>query len=557
MICPFCNTQNRDDQDICYHCNKDLTMLRLIVNKAKHHYNLALEHAERNRYYEAITELQNALDLDKSYVDARVVLGTIYAKQNNLDKAAAEWEAALATDSHFYKAHQYLLKAQKIGEVLPVLKWVKILGATLVIAILLVITVFIYYNRPHPNEALLREAWSYYQGNNYRQALTALDQIQEKASDQNLLMSSTILRDHIKTTLGTQIATVKNLLANQDYIGTIEAAQSLHQVNPDEETSALLTDLLEQAKANAFQQVEQLIQQYDKSGTGYDDLMIQSQKLIALLGDHADVQQLREKIVQVEEQQLKRAFEKLQKEYKQTRDTKTALAAAQQLLDANPGTSLHEQIQNFMDSARMSSIEYLLGTARSQVEQRAFDKARATLDRILQSSNLSSALRDELATVKAMYDSEQAGDLIQRLKALNAKKEYAQVIKLATEASQFNLTANDRKVIDRETALARRRYAIELYKWMLARDPKFEECRISVEEAQRTVDNYQIVLDYLPKKAYGYAFDEVTFYIGSAFMRLGQHEKGKEFFRKLHSEYSSSSYNKDAEFVLKKFKTSL
>ncbi|GAG27220.1 unnamed protein product, partial [marine sediment metagenome] len=260
----------------------------------------------------------------------------------------------------------------------------------------------------------------------------------------------------------------------------------------------------------------------------YDDLMIQSQKLIALLGDHADVQQLREKIVQVEEQQLKRAFEKLQKEYKQTRDTKTALAVAQELLDANPGASLHDQIQNFMDSVRMSSIEYLLGTARSQVEQRAFDKARGTLDRILQSRNISKALRDELATVKAMYDSERAGDLIQRLKALNAKKEYAQVIKLATEASQFNLTAEDRKVIDRETALARRRYAIELYKWMLARDPKFEECRIGVEEAQRTVDNRQIVLDYLPKKTYGYAFDEVTFYIGSAFMKLGQHEKGKE-----------------------------
>ncbi len=557
MICPFCNTQNRDDQETCYHCSKDLAMLRLIVNKAKHHYNLALEHAERNRYYEAITELQNALDLDKSYVDARVVLGTIYAKQNNLDKAAAEWEAALATDSHFYKAHQYLLKAQKTGEALPVLKWVKVLGLGLAITILLVITVFIYYNRPHPNEALLREAWSYYQGNNYGQALTALDQIQEKASDQNLILSATILRGEITTTLRNQIAAVKNLFTNQDYLGAIEAAQSLQQVNPDDETSVLLTDLLEQAKANALQQVEQLIQQYEKSGTGYDELMTQSQRLIALLGDSRDAQLLSTGIAQVEEQRLERAFEKLQKEYKKTRDTETALAAAQELLDANPGASLHDQIQSFMDSARMSSIEYLLGTAKRQVEQRTFDKAKATLDRILQSSNLSSALRDELATVKAMYDSERAGDLIQRLKALNVKKEYAQVIKLATEASQFNLTAEDRKVIDREIALARRRYAIEIYEWMLARDSKFEECRISVEEAQKTVDNYQIVLDYLPKKAYGYAFDEVTFYIGSAFMRLGQHEKGKEFFRKLHTEYSSSSYNADAQFVLKKFKTSL
>lgn len=68
MICPFCNTENRDDQDVCYHCNKDLSMLRLIINKAKHHYNLALEHAERGRYYEAITELNNSIELDSKNV---------------------------------------------------------------------------------------------------------------------------------------------------------------------------------------------------------------------------------------------------------------------------------------------------------------------------------------------------------------------------------------------------------------------------------------------------------------------------------------------------------
>ncbi|MCX7765787.1 MAG: tetratricopeptide repeat protein, partial [Candidatus Sumerlaeia bacterium] len=85
MICPYCRTINRDDQDICYHCNRDLSMLRLIVNKAKHHYNIALEHAERGRYVQAITELQNALDLDRHNIDALVVLGTVYARMGQLD----------------------------------------------------------------------------------------------------------------------------------------------------------------------------------------------------------------------------------------------------------------------------------------------------------------------------------------------------------------------------------------------------------------------------------------------------------------------------------------
>ena len=34
MLCPYCQTENRDDREACYYCKKDLSMLRLIVNKA-------------------------------------------------------------------------------------------------------------------------------------------------------------------------------------------------------------------------------------------------------------------------------------------------------------------------------------------------------------------------------------------------------------------------------------------------------------------------------------------------------------------------------------------
>jgi hypothetical protein len=557
MICPFCNTHNRDDQDTCYHCSKDLTMLRLIVNKAKHHYNLALEHAERNRYYEAITELQNALDLDRQYVDARVFLGTFYAKQNNLEKAAAEWEAALATDNRFYKAHQYLRKAQEIGGALPLFKWVRVLGVALIAAVVCIIALVIYYNSINPNSVLLREAFAHYQGNNYGQALAELGQIEKRAADENLLLPAMILQDHITKTLSDQVTALQDLLANRNYLEALEAAQNVQSVNPDKETSALVAELREQAKSKALQDIDQLFQQWQKSGTGYDELTTESQKLIALLGNDPEAQQLKERVVQVQEQRLERAFENLQKQYKQTAEMKTALAEAAKLLDANPGSSLRGNIQRFMDNIRMNSIESLLATAKQQIEQHAFDKAGATLERIKQSPNLSKELREELATVKAIYDSERATDIVQHLKSLNAKKEYDKVIKLAGQVKEYNLTTEDRKTVEEEIASARRHYAIELYNWMLDRDPKFEECRISEEEAKKTIDTYPMVLDYLPQKAYSYAFDEVTFYIGSAFMRLGQYDKGKEFFRKLRDEYASSPYNKDAEFVLKKFKLSL
>ena len=108
MNCPYCTTENRDDAEACYHCGKDISMLRLIVNKARHHYNVALEHAERQRFAEALTELEHALELDRSFVPAHVVMGTVHAKMENFAEARRCWEAALALDPHVLKAHQYL-----------------------------------------------------------------------------------------------------------------------------------------------------------------------------------------------------------------------------------------------------------------------------------------------------------------------------------------------------------------------------------------------------------------------------------------------------------------
>ena len=122
MRCPFCRTENRDERDICYNCEKDLSMLRLIVNKAKAHFNTALEYAERDRNEEAIAELHNALDLDHSHVNSHVVLGTLYAKLGQMDKAKACWLEALTIDPRFEKAHQYLGKLDLGRKSLPVVR---------------------------------------------------------------------------------------------------------------------------------------------------------------------------------------------------------------------------------------------------------------------------------------------------------------------------------------------------------------------------------------------------------------------------------------------------
>ena len=142
MKCPYCSTDNREDRETCYHCGKDISMLRLIVNRARHHYNVALEHAERERYAEALAELQHCLELDASFFPAHVVMGTIHAKMGKFADAERCWQAALSFDPHIRKAHEYLDKSHMVQRAVPLLSRLRLVVAAVVtLAVLLAVLI--------------------------------------------------------------------------------------------------------------------------------------------------------------------------------------------------------------------------------------------------------------------------------------------------------------------------------------------------------------------------------------------------------------------------------
>jgi tetratricopeptide (TPR) repeat protein len=119
--CPICNSVNRIEQNQCYHCNADLTLLRSVILRAKEHFNRGLEHAERGRLDEAIIELKVATSLYHDFPEAYNVLGTLYAKQEDYDSAIEQWQTSLDLDPVRKKAADYLIKAKRTVEE-PVLR---------------------------------------------------------------------------------------------------------------------------------------------------------------------------------------------------------------------------------------------------------------------------------------------------------------------------------------------------------------------------------------------------------------------------------------------------
>ncbi len=205
MRCPFCRTENRDDRDTCYSCEKDLATLRAVVNKAKSHFNLGLEYAERGRNEEAIAELHHALDLDASHINSHVVLGTLYAKLGELAKADEHWKRALALDPRLEKAHLYLEKLQIAQHDLPVISRQRTALGVLGVLLCLAVALLIYKSLPNSSLHRYQAALDAYRNHQHGQVLDLVEEEKTLKPDSpyylNMLDIETLILEREKLNL--------------------------------------------------------------------------------------------------------------------------------------------------------------------------------------------------------------------------------------------------------------------------------------------------------------------------------------------------------------------
>ena len=141
MQCPHCETENRDDRASCYNCGRDLTLLRLIHNKARSHFNTALDHIENARYYEALGELNSAVELNSRFIEAHVLRGSILARLERSEEAREALHKALSLRPQAARAHRYLKELEDVHHATPMRQRLKKLalgtGTALVVGVAL------------------------------------------------------------------------------------------------------------------------------------------------------------------------------------------------------------------------------------------------------------------------------------------------------------------------------------------------------------------------------------------------------------------------------------
>jgi tetratricopeptide (TPR) repeat protein len=228
MKCPSCNSINRDERTQCYHCSADLTVLQTVILKAKHHYNAALEHAERGRLDDAIADLKTAVSLYNDFSQAHNVLGTLYAKQEKWDQAIAQWQQTLNLDPANKKAADYLLKANLNLEE-PLYRRQNRLAKQILSAMAIVLAfLLIWQYHIHNLNNSLRQADKLIKQSKYNQAYQLLKPISMSISfaHQN---SANMMINQISDTLKTRMVFIKDSLALKQYEQGLAAIKQLHE----------------------------------------------------------------------------------------------------------------------------------------------------------------------------------------------------------------------------------------------------------------------------------------------------------------------------------------
>jgi tetratricopeptide (TPR) repeat protein len=389
MQCPYCQTENRDDRERCYNCDRDLSMLRVIVHKARYHYNMALEHAERGRYDEAIAELHNAIDVDRSFVPAHVVLGTIYAKKGDFENARKAWETALSLNPELNKAHRYLGRLEQVAAALPVLRTLRLATAALAGLVIVLVVALLWVRRPDAAGEMFKRAYAAYEKGQYGEVAQQLDKAISLAEpDSPTAIAARALRDAVELDMRQKLQLAQELKNREDYPGALALIAELEAQHPDPETSGALAMLKQDINHYYRDRILALYNQFLSGEVTYPELWTKVSEFLRLYPNIPEKDELRKFLDDAREYEVTQQMDNIHKRFDEDHDTTAAIQAMQDVAAAYPGTDAMKKMRPELVG---DMLKWMFDHFVTLLDQHEYDKAHQWLNYI---RDLASEFRD-------------------------------------------------------------------------------------------------------------------------------------------------------------------
>ena len=112
MICPNCKENVSDRMTHCNHCNENLTLYKKITRISNIYYNRGLAKAKVRDLTGAISDLRYSLELNKTNINARNLLGLIYLEVGETVSALSEWVISRHLEPNDNDADRYIDEIQ-------------------------------------------------------------------------------------------------------------------------------------------------------------------------------------------------------------------------------------------------------------------------------------------------------------------------------------------------------------------------------------------------------------------------------------------------------------
>ncbi len=609
MQCPFCQTENHDDQEACYYCSKDLSMLRLIVNKAKHHYNQALEFAERNRVDDAIHELNNALELDASLAGAQVVLGTLYAKKEMFAEARESWQRALALNHHLEKAHDYLHKSDKSEYVFPALRKIRRISFTLAGLCVITTGLAIGFAKPDANLRDVRRALELVQAQepDTARAMEILERVSNRrliSKNANVLADG--LAEHIRQRWHELQASADAALEGNNPYLALQLLDELKKQRPSIEIKQSVNTLERKSQTALNERINRLADEFNNGRIPYQEFGNEAKRFLEVVRtgpEHDRVKALNEKIIAAYQQNMMAqatadisaaptVAEALVKvtdweakhpdlsnllreqldgrlkaeaatieiqvddliedgELEQARQKINDLTMLYQSVRQEVPTDLPNRLEARVNRARVAQVEDQLARALAENDIDRAEEQLAKLPAIYQETGLSlpAGLAEGFA---ARINGARSGATLAAGQQAYASQDWERFLDLTKEPK--NLTADTLEVskLNGMRDEARKAHARQLWERFSQRDMKYEENIISAEEAAETVKYYKEVMEHLPGDL-KYARGPILFYTASSYLKLGEPAQAGELLERIKKEHPKSYIRPSADKFATRF----
>gem|GEM_PF-5132135 len=528
MRCPQCHTENRDDQDVCYHCGQEMGLLRLVVSRARNHFNAALEHAERDRLGEAIIELEHTLELDASFVDAWMVLGTLRARQGQLEEAQRCWAKALSLDHRFEKCHNYLVKAQAIAPALPALRRLRRLTLGLAVVTLALAVglgaLAIRRRNGSPIEAAL-DLRGQGRPAEARQLLAAF--VADSASPPEEQRRARHLAGLWEEEISVGLERSRERIEREELLPARETLAALRALEPSEATLETVAALEARLRERALAAARGALDRYRAREEALETLEGRLAEYAAIVaGDPGPAEEIERLAQAARDEERGRRLEGFRTELAAAPTIGAAARAAAEATERYP--ALADEIAGLLRLRGEAMAETSIDQAQGLLERGDLDGVRRVLTELTESFERAEIPLPE-GRLEPLEERLQGADWSARLEAVRqayAEGQWEATIERAEAAAAARPGEPMPVAIATAVEEARRRLADQLWRWANARDPQIEMLALEVEEAQRIVRWHELVIEAAGDRE-PFKRRQMVFYAAAAALRLGQVETSR------------------------------